>query len=138
MSFPNGSSAGLDGISPQILKDLTAKSNGQTGLNFRRALTNLVNVILEGKVPFELRPYFFDAKLIALKKPDGGLLSIAVGNTFRRLSAKSAGYHVFESRQARYGNRQVGRRCGVGTKRGAELGSYVFRCLIGSPQPKET
>ena len=55
MSFPNGSSAGLEGISPQILKDLTAKSNGQTGLNFLRALTNLVNVILEGKVPFELR-----------------------------------------------------------------------------------
>ena len=58
MSFLNGSSAGLDGISPQILIDLTAKSNGQTGLNFLRALTNLVNVILEGKVPFELRPYF--------------------------------------------------------------------------------
>ena len=70
MSFPNGSSAGLDVISPQILNDLTAKSNGQTGLNFLRALTNLVNVILEGKVPFELRPYFFGAKLIALKKPD--------------------------------------------------------------------
>ena len=50
MSFPNGSSAGLDGISPQISKDLTATSNGQTGLNFLRALTNLVNVILEGKV----------------------------------------------------------------------------------------
>ena len=66
MSFPNGSSAGLNGISPQVLKDLTAKSNGQTGLNFLRALTNLVNVILEGKVPFELRPYFFRAKLIAL------------------------------------------------------------------------
>ena len=69
LSFPNGSSARLDGISPQILKDLTAKSNGQTGLNFLRALTNLVNVILEGKVPFELRPYFFGAKLIALKSP---------------------------------------------------------------------
>ena len=27
MSFPNGSSAGLYGISPQILKDLIAKSN---------------------------------------------------------------------------------------------------------------
>ena len=48
MSFPNSSSAGLDGISPQILKDLTAKSNGQTGLSFLRALTNFVNVILEG------------------------------------------------------------------------------------------
>ena len=65
-----------------------------------------MNVILEGKVSFKLRPYFFGAKLIALKKPDGGLLPIAVGNTFRRLSAQCAGYHVFESRQAKYGNRQ--------------------------------
>ena len=32
----------------------------------------------KGKVPFELRPYFFGAKLIALKKPDGGLRPIAV------------------------------------------------------------
>ena len=133
MSFPNGSSAGLDGTSPQYLKDLTAKSNGQTGLKLLRVLTNLMNVILEGKVPFELRPYFFGAKLIALKKPDGGIRPIAIGNTFRRLSAKCAGYHVFESRQASYGNRQVG----VGTKRGAELASLVFRCLIESPQPKE-
>ena len=132
MSFPKGSSTGLDGISPQILKDLTAKSNGQTGLKFLRALTNLVNVILEGKEPFELQPYFFGAKLIGLKKTDGGLCPIAVGNTFRRLSAKCAGNHVFESCQARYGNRQVG----VGTKRGAELASHVFRCLIESPQAK--
>ena len=124
MSFPNVSSADLDGISAQFfLKKLTAKSNGQTGLNFLKTLTNLVNVILEGKVPFELRPYFFGAKPIALKRPDGGLRPIAVGNTVRWLSAKCTGYHVFESRQARYGCRQVG----VGTKRGAELASHVFR-----------
>ena len=72
-----------------------------------------MNVILEGKVPFELGLYFFDVKLFALKKLDGGLRPIAVGNTFRRLSAKCAGYHVFEKRQGRYGKRQVG----VGTKR---------------------
>ena len=52
MSFPNGSGAGLDCISPQIWKDLILKSNGQAGLNFLRILTNLVNVILDGKVPF--------------------------------------------------------------------------------------
>ena len=85
---------------------MTAKSNGQTELKFLRALTNLVNVIPEGKVPFALRPYFFGAKLIALKKPAGGLRPIAVGNTLRQLSAKCAGYHVFESRQARYGARR--------------------------------
>ena len=133
MSFPNSSSAVIDGISLQILKDLTAKLNGQTGLSFLGALTNLVNVILGGKVPFELRPYFYCAKLIALKRPDRELCPIAVGIYFRQLSAKCAGYYVFESLQARYGNRQVG----VGTKRGAELASHVFRCLIESPQPKE-
>ena len=64
---------------------------------------------------------FFGAKLIGLKKPDRGLRPIAVGKTFRRLSAKCAGYYVFESRQATYGNRQVG----VGTKKGAELASHI-------------
>ena len=97
-------SAVLDGISPQVLKDLTAKSKGRIGLNFLRASTNLVDVILEGKVPFELRQNSFGAKLIALKKL----------NTFRRLSAECAEYRVFESRQARYESRQLG----VGTKRG--------------------
>ena len=41
------------------------------------------------------------------KKTEGGLRPIAVGNAFRRLSANCAGYHAFESRQARYGSRQV-------------------------------
>ena len=54
-SFPNRSSAGFDGISPQVLKDLTVKSCGKTGLNFLGALKNPVNVILEGKRPFEMR-----------------------------------------------------------------------------------
>ena len=61
------------------------------------------------------------------------VMSIAVGNTFRQLSAKCAGYHVSESRLARYGNRQIG----VGNKRCAELVSNVFRYLIENPQPKE-
>ena len=114
LSCPSPMAQWLDGISPQVLKDLTVKSNGQTGLNYLGALTNLVNVTLEGKVPFEHRPYFFGAKLIALKTPDGGLRPIAVGNTFkmRRIACL--------------------RQVGVGTKRGAELASHVFHCLIES------
>ena len=77
------------------------------------------------KSTFELQPYFFVAKLIALKK----VRWLSDSNTFRRLSAKCAGYHVFESHQARYENRQVG----VGTKRAAELASHIFRCLIENP-----
>ena len=132
MPFLNGSSGALDGISPQVLEDLTVKSNGQTGLLFGKALTNFVNVILKGKMSFEFRPYFFGAKLMALKNPDGGLRPIVVGNIFRLMIAKCARYHVFEPRQSRYGCRQVG----VETKRRADLASHIFRCLIDSPQRK--
>ena len=62
--------AGLNGILPQ--------TNGQTGPNFLKAVTNLVKVILEGKVSSELRPFFSGAKTIALEKPDGGLRPKAV------------------------------------------------------------
>ena len=67
------------------------------------------------------------------KKPNRGIRPVAVGNTFRQVSANRARYHVFESRQARYRSQQVG----VGTKRGTELASPVMRCLIDSPQPKK-
>ena len=95
MSFPNDSCASLDDISPQVLKDLTAMSSGQTGLNSLRALPNLVNVILEGKVLFDIRSYCFCGKLMALKKSDIGRRPIALGNAFRRLSSKCAGFYVF-------------------------------------------
>ena len=85
------------------------------------------------KVPFELPPYCFGAKLIVLKNPDEELLPIAVGNTFSRLSAKYAGYHISESLQAGYGSRQVS----VGTKRGSKLASHVFSCLKENPQQKK-
>ena len=49
------------------------------------------------------------------------------------MSAKCAGYHIFESRQARYECLKVG----VGIKRGAEVASLVFSCLIESLQHKE-
>ena len=118
MSFPNSLSAGLDGISPHVLKNLTAKSNGLTGLNFLRASINLVNVILVGK-----------ENLIALKSP--------IEDFVLSLWAISAKYAVTMSsnhvNQARYRSRQVR----VGIKRGAELDSHVSRCLIESLQPKE-
>ena len=106
----------------------------KTGLNFLRALTNPVNVILEGKKFLRTSAVLLRCETNCdKKKSDGRPRSIAVGNSFRRLSAKCAEHHVFESHQARYGIRHIG----VGTNRGAELASHIFRCLIESPQPKE-
>ena len=90
MSFPNGSAAGPDKIVPQIFKDLVSKSNGSAGLNFLKPLTKLINLIGDDKIPEPLRPFFFGAKLIALKKIDEGLRPIAIGNTLRRIASKCA------------------------------------------------
>ena len=73
---------------PQVLKDFTAKTNGQNELSFLRALTNLKNVFLKR------RPYFLGVKLIALKTPGGGLRLTGPGKIFRRLIGNCAVYHV--------------------------------------------
>ena len=133
MFFPNGPSAGLDGISPQNFERFDCQVERANWTEFSQSLNKSCKCDSRRKSSFRTTPYFFGAKLFALKKPNGGLRPIAVSNTFRRLYAKCAGHHVFESRQARYGNRQVR----VGTKGGSELASQVFRCLIESPLPKE-
>ena len=53
---------------PQLYKDLIAKSNGSVGNEFLQKLTSVIDIVLEGKVPVGLRPFFFGAKLIGLRK----------------------------------------------------------------------
>ena len=66
MSFPNGSKAGPYKIVPHFLKDLVGGSNGSAGNNFLKILTELLNLIGDGKIPEPLESFFFSAKLIAL------------------------------------------------------------------------
>ena len=89
-------------------------------------LTKLINLIGDGKIPELLRPFFFDAKLIALIKIDGGLRPIAIGNTLRRTASKCAGSKALSERQNFFVKVQVG----CGTKRGAEIAAHSFRNLI--------
>ena len=55
---------------------------------FIRQIVVFSNMLLRGKVPEEVRPWMFGAKLAALPKPDGSLRPIAVGDTLRRLAGK--------------------------------------------------
>ena len=73
----------------QVLNELTAKLKERTGLNFLRALQNLANVIFDFS---NFGVLLWCETKCFLKKSDGGLHSPAVGNTFRRLSAKSSNY----------------------------------------------
>lgn len=91
-SFPNGSASGVDGILPQHIKDLTAPQTegGEAGMSLIKALTKLTNFILAGNVPSELVSIMYGAVLCALNKEGGGIRPIAIGNMFRRLTAKLA------------------------------------------------
>lgn len=86
--FPNGSGSGIDGLRPQVLKDLLNNDVGASGLV--EALTKLTNLMLAGKVLESISPILFGASLCALDKKEGGVRPIAIGITFRRLTAKLA------------------------------------------------
>ena len=69
-SFRNGSGAGIMGLYPQILKDLTSKEVGVAGENLLEAITKFFNeVVFPGKVPNEA---FYGASLMGLEKIDRG------------------------------------------------------------------
>ena len=88
-SFPNGSAAGCDGLSPQHIKDMFLNINeGPLKDKNIQRFTNFINHIINEKMPDEIRQVFYGAQLIALNKKDGGVRPIAIGNTLRRICAK--------------------------------------------------
>ena len=132
-SFPNGSAGGPDGLSPQHLKDMIGASAQGGGPALLRALTSLINVILQGKTPRAVRPFFFGASLVAFEKKDGGVRPIAVGCTIRRLAAKTVGSHIMETMGALLAPRQL---C-YGTPQGAEAAVHAARLFLDNLQPSE-
>ena len=88
-TFNTGSGAGLDGLRPAHLKDMTGRSAGEAGLRLTTALTGLVNTALSGELPEVALSAFYGASLIALRKPSGGIRPIAVGSVYRRLASKT-------------------------------------------------
>ena len=94
MLFPNGSSGRCDSLLSQHLKNLTSPSAGDGGVLLMKALEGLITLILEGRIPREIKPILFGASLIPLKKKSGGICLIAVGCIFRRLASKCTVIHA--------------------------------------------
>ena len=68
---------------------LDAMRPASSGL-LMRLITELVNLLLQGDVPESVRPFVCGASVMALRKPDGTLRPIAVGETIRRITSKVA------------------------------------------------
>ena len=58
MSFPNGSAGSPDGLRPQHLKDMIGHSANSGGHSLLTALAAFVTLVLEGRTPSSVHPYF--------------------------------------------------------------------------------
>ena len=129
-SFPNGSAGGIDGLRPQHLKDMLNQSIGAAHSSLAEALAKLMTVMIHGKAPEGICDIFYGASLTALKKKDGGIRPIAVGNTLRRLASKIVSKRVGRSMEQLVRPEQVG----CGTKGGAEAAVHAARCFVEEVQ----
>ena len=125
-SFDTGSSAGLDGLRPAHLKDMTSRSAGEAGPRLTKALTSLVNFALRGEIPPSARVAFFGASLTALRKTDGGIRPIAVGSTYRRMATKVG----LKPLSAQLGLELRPIQLGYGTPGGCEAAVHATRHFV--------
>ena len=131
-SFPASSSGGIDGLRPGHLKDLTSPATAEAGHHLRSAITDLINRFLLGDIPPFAREMFFSASLTALKKKDGGIRPIAVGNVFRRLAAKIACRREMQLLSDELRPVQLG----VGVPGGCEAAVHAVRCFSSNTNSK--
>ena len=84
-SFPSTSGSGRSGLRPSHVRDALRPASSDLLL---RLLSEVVCLMLQGEVPEAVRPYVCGASIMALRKPNGSLRPIAVGETIRRLASK--------------------------------------------------
>ena len=122
-TFLARSSGGPDGHTAQHLRDILA---GAPDERLTSAITDFVNLLLNGELLLQVREIIFGGRLIALQKKDGGIRSIAVSYTLRRLAAKCANSFVIKRRSEEFQPIQVG----AGVSGGAEAAVHAVRRLV--------
>ena len=124
--FKAGTAPGPSGLRGEHLKEAKAVRTEGRGAATVGALTRFVNVLVKGKIPKEVSPFFFGANLFALVKKDGGFRPVAVGNTLRRLASKCVSYAVSGRASAYLRPLQFG----VGVRGGCEAVVHATRATL--------
>ena len=83
-SFSPTSGAGPSGLRPSHLQEALRHSSGDQTL---RLISEVIQLMLRGEIPEDIRQWICGASLMALRKPNG---SVAVGESVRRLCSKVA------------------------------------------------
>ena len=85
-SFPSTSGAGRSGLRPSHIRGAMRLASADLLLS----LSEVVHLLLLGQLPELVHPYVCGASIMALRKPNGSLQPIAIGETIRRLTSKVA------------------------------------------------
>ena len=135
--FPAGSAPGPSGLRPAHLKDCIRKAGAARQL--RTGLASFVHCAIDGKLDMAIQRVLCTSNLIPLKKKDGGIRPIAVGDTIRRLIGKVLLSHpdvkaeicTLQPRQCGVGVPYAAELIGMGTQRVAEV--FSTDCDPSSP-----
>jgi hypothetical protein len=126
-SFPRDTACGSDGLRANHVKEMYNKLKGARRADFANALTKLVNLGLEGRLPASFSQYFNSAPLIPIAKKYNGIRPIAVGSTLRRLVSKCASKEFMGEASDYLQPSQLG----VGAKDGCVAILHACRLLLG-------
>ena len=108
---------GLIGRSPAaaaVLLDIVADSTDDVGLHPRRSITNLTNKIMRVDFSDYAAKLLFSSIFTVLRKKDGGIRPVAVGNVFRRLAATAGCFAVSRAVSYELSSIQLGISVNVG------------------------
>ena len=97
-SFHRLSSGGPSGLRPIHLKNCLSTEHRDEVLSLSTAL---INLLAKGEAPSILAPFLAGATLTALPKKDNGVRPVAVGEVWRRLTAKCL-CHAFKEQASSY------------------------------------
>ena len=85
--FPKGAAPGPSGLRASHIQDAVRRPGRGTPLV--QALASLAQAWVNGTLPLEHAPFFTGANLTPLRKKDGGVRPVAVGEVLRRLVGKA-------------------------------------------------
>nr|GEW14714.1 putative reverse transcriptase domain-containing protein [Tanacetum cinerariifolium] len=89
-SFPKGTSCGRDGLRAQHILDAFCGEGSEIVIGLLKAISVVVNLLLERSFPKVLAEFVAYAPLTPLLKPDNGIMPIVVDVIWRRLASKVA------------------------------------------------